>query len=111
MSVPPAIDAALKRLASALGQFEAAAERQARARAAREDGEEEFAIMRDDRSRLAVELEGALARLKRLEQANAAALQRIERASETILACLGDGGDDDESAPAPETDADHDGAD
>jgi chromosome segregation ATPase len=101
MSVPPAIESALKRLASALDHLEAAAERQGEVRAARLDTSEEFAIMRDDRSRLAVEMDGALAHLKRLEQANDEALKRIDRASEAIRAALGD--DDAEDAPLDET--------
>ena len=43
-------------------QLEAAAERKGDARAAQSDVDEEFAILRDDRSRLAVELDGALTR-------------------------------------------------
>jgi len=89
MSVPPAIDASLRRLTSALDHLEAAAERQTQAQAARGDAEEEFAILRDDRSRLAVELDGAMTKLRRLEQASDEAVKRIDRASEAIEAVLG----------------------
>lgn len=94
MSVPGPIEAALKRLASALDHLDAAAERSAGARAARADAAEEYAIMRDDRSRLALELDGALARLGRLERASDEAIRRIDRASEAIQVALGEDGDD-----------------
>ncbi len=89
MSVPPAIESALKRLALALDHIEAAAERRGEALASRSDTVEEFAIMRDDRTLLAVEFDGAMAKLKRLEQANDEAMKRIDRASEAIRAALG----------------------
>jgi chromosome segregation ATPase len=100
MSIPGAIEAALKRLASALDHLDAAAERQAAARAERGDAAEEYAIMRDDRARLALELEGAMSRMRRLERANDEAVKRIERASEAIRATLGD------DEPVEETPAD-----
>lgn len=82
------LDAALKRLAAALDQLEAAAARRAEADAARADLEEELAIMQDDRSRLAVELDGAIARTKSLQNANAEVSRRIERASATLRSVL-----------------------
>jgi chromosome segregation ATPase len=82
------LDAALKRLAAALDQLEAAAARRAEADAIRADLEEELAIMRDDRSRLAVELDGALARSKSLQVANAEVSRRLERASATLQSIL-----------------------
>ena len=104
MSVPAAIESALKRRASALDRLEASAERQGQALAARGDTAEEFAIMRDDRSRLAVEIDGALAKLKRLEQANEEAMKRIERASGAIRAALGDADVEDEPEPSGDVD-------
>ncbi len=98
MSAPPAIEAALKRLGSALDLLHAAAERQARAEAARGDAREEFAILRDDRSRLGVELDGALTRLRRVEQAQEEAMRRLDRASQTIRAALGETDDDDDAS-------------
>lgn len=98
MSLPGAIDAALKRLTTALDRLEAAAERRARADAGRADADEEFAIMRDDRSRLAVELDGAVARVARLERANDEAMKRIERAAAAVRMAMGE----DEAAEEPE---------
>ena len=51
---------------------------------ARVNAEEEFALMQDDRSRLAVELDAALYRARALEAANAEAGERLARAAETI---------------------------
>jgi hypothetical protein len=82
------LDAALKRLAAALDQLEAAAARRADADAGAADLEEELAIMQDDRSRLAVELDGALARAKSLQIANVEVAHRLERASATVRAIL-----------------------
>jgi uncharacterized protein YlxW (UPF0749 family) len=82
------LDAALKRLAAALDQLEAAAARRAEADAVRADLEEELAIMQDDRSRLAVELDGAVARAKSLQTANAEVSRRLERASATLQSLL-----------------------
>jgi hypothetical protein len=82
------LDAALKRLAAALDQLEAASARRAQAAATRADLEEELAIMQDDRSRLAAELDGALARAKSLQVANNEVSRRLERASATIQSVL-----------------------
>jgi hypothetical protein len=95
MSLPTDLDAALRRLSAALGQLEAAAERRAAADAARGDQDEEFAILQDDRSRLAVELDGALALARGLESAHAEVLRRIERADAAIRTLIA------EPAPAP----------
>ena len=82
------LDAALKRLAVALDQLEAAAERRAAADAVRADLEEELAIMQDDRSRLAVELDGTIARAQSLQTANNEVSRRLERASATLRSVL-----------------------
>ena len=84
MSQPTDLDAALRRLSAALGHLEAAADRRAAADAARGDQDEEFSILQDDRSRLAVELDGALARARGLENAHLEALRRIERADDHV---------------------------
>ena len=91
------LDAALKRLNAALDQLEAAAARRADADAARADLEEELVIMQDDRSRLAVELDGAVARAKSLQIASAEVARRLERVGATIRSILS-------AAPPPDVD-------
>ncbi len=95
MSLPPRLDAALQRLASALDQLEAASERRAKADAARGDLEEELNVMQDDRSRLAVELDAALARNRSLTLANSEVQKRLEQVGEVISGLLpeADGGE------------------
>ena len=62
------LDRSLTRLAAAVGLLERAAERRMRHDEARANAEEEFALMQDDRSRLAVELDAALDRSRALER-------------------------------------------
>ncbi len=100
MSIPTALEAALKRLSAALDHLDAASDRRARADAARGDLEDELTVMQDDRSRLAMELNSALARIESLDLAHREAERRLERAGATIRAALG------ESAEEP----DHGGA-
>jgi chromosome segregation ATPase len=78
------LDHALKRLTIALDQLEAAAERRLKTAAQRTDIEEEFAVLQDDRARLAVELDGAVARSQSLELANNEVARRLAKARETI---------------------------
>ena len=80
---------ALRRLAAAIDQLEAATSRRAAVDAARGDLVEELAVMQDDRARLAVDLDGALARGQALEAANHQVAQRLERASAALRAALG----------------------
>ncbi len=94
MTTPDRLDAVLRRLSTALDHLEAAAERRLELEAERGDREEEFAVMQDDRARLAVELDGALARAKALAAANADVSRRLERASESIRAVLAAGRDE-----------------
>ena len=75
---------ALKRLTVALDQLEAATERRLKTAAQRTDIEEEFAVLQDDRARLAVELDGAVARSQSLELANNEVARRLAKARETI---------------------------
>ncbi|HWG03377.1 MAG TPA: DUF4164 family protein [Beijerinckiaceae bacterium] len=82
------LDAALRRLAAALDQLEAAAARRAQADAVRSDVEEELAIMRDDRARLAVELDGTVARTQSLQTANAEVSRRLDRVSTVLRSVL-----------------------
>jgi chromosome segregation ATPase len=92
MNRPPArLDSALKRLAAALDQLEAAEERRSHAHAERNNLEEEIAILQDDRARLAVELDGAVARSQSLELANSEVSRRLQKASSTIRAVLSRG--------------------
>jgi chromosome segregation ATPase len=78
------LNSALKRLAVALDQLEAAAERRSKVAEQRSDIEEEFAVLQDDRARLAVELDGAVARSQSLELANNEVARRLAKAREAI---------------------------
>jgi chromosome segregation ATPase len=84
MSTPARLKAALKGLVTALDQLEAACERRVQAEAERNDIEEEFAVLQDDRARLAVELDGAVARSQSLELANNEVARRLARARVAI---------------------------
>jgi Domain of unknown function (DUF4164) len=83
------IEMSLKRLASAVDSLELAADRRMRHDDARATEQEEFALMQDDRSRLAVELDAAADRSRTLESANSEAAKRLARAAETIERILG----------------------
>lgn len=86
--LPECLEAALRKLAAALDRLDAANERRAKADALRANVEEELAVMQDDRSRLAVELDGAVARSKSLELANHEVARRLNHASAEIKAVL-----------------------
>jgi chromosome segregation ATPase len=86
--LPERLDTALKRLAIALDRLDAASERRVKMDAMRANLEEELAVMQDDRSRLAVELDGAIARAKSLELANDEVARRLNQACESIKAVL-----------------------
>ncbi|MGI8570701.1 MAG: DUF4164 family protein [Methylocella sp.] len=86
--LPERLDAALKRLAAALGRLAAASERRAKADALRANLEDELAVMQADRSKLAVELDGAIARSKSLELANGEVARRLNGASAEIRGVL-----------------------
>jgi hypothetical protein len=75
-----ALDNALKRLESALGLLEAAATRRLEAERRRGDLETELQLMQDDRARLAVELDGTVARLHRVEAVTQDVGRRVQRA-------------------------------
>jgi hypothetical protein len=74
------LDDALSRLDGALGLLEVAVARRLEAERRRGDLETELQIMQDDRARLAVELDAALARLHRVEAAADDVGARIQRA-------------------------------
>jgi len=83
-------ESALKSLDASLGQLEAAAQRKLDLERRRGDLETELAIMQDDRSRLATDLDGTLSRLRRIEGAADDAVTRLDRAMLAINAVLGD---------------------
>jgi hypothetical protein len=85
----PLLDQALERLSAALDRLELAATARLDAEQGLEPLETELSIMRDDRSRLAVELDGALARNSSLEHATGEISQRVGRAIGRIEAVLG----------------------
>lgn len=90
-SLPPRLDEALRRLTSALDQLDAAATRRAESDAARANIDEELAVMQDDRSRLAVELDAALSRTRALTQANDEAKDRLSKTAELLRGVLAAG--------------------
>ncbi|HEX5868372.1 MAG TPA: DUF4164 family protein [Beijerinckiaceae bacterium] len=85
-------DDAVKRLDAALGLLEAAVTRRLETERRRGDLETELQIMQDDRARLAVELDGAMARLHRVEAATSDIGRRVERAAGAIREVLGRAG-------------------
>jgi hypothetical protein len=84
-----AVEKSLKRLASAVDALELAAERRMRHDEARATEQEEFALMQDDRTRLAVELDAAVDRSRTLEAANGEAAKRLALAARAIERVLG----------------------
>jgi chromosome segregation ATPase len=83
-AAPDALELSLRRLAAAVDHLERAADHRMRHDDARSNAEEEYALMQDDRSRLAVELDAALDRARALERASAEAGERLVSAAETI---------------------------
>jgi predicted nucleic acid-binding Zn-ribbon protein len=83
------LDIAMRRLAGALGLLDAAATRRLEVERRRADLETELQIMQDDRARLAVELDGTVARLHRVEAAANDVGRRVERAVGAIRDVLG----------------------
>ncbi len=79
MTIPPRLNDALKRLTSALDQLDAAQSRRAQADENRGNLDEELAVMQDDRSRLAVELDAALTRARSLSLANEEAHEKLSK--------------------------------
>lgn len=80
------VDAALARLLAALTSLEVAAGRRREGDMAQAALAESYAAMQDDRSRLALELDAALARGKRLELAGEEVARRLEAAGAAIAA-------------------------
>jgi cysteinyl-tRNA synthetase len=84
-----AVERSLRRLASAVDALEQAADRRMRHDDARATEQEEYALMQDDRSRLAIELDAAADRSRRLESANNEAAKRLAQAAQAIERILG----------------------
>jgi hypothetical protein len=85
------VDEALGRLEAALGLLEAAVARRLDGERRRSDLEIELQIMQDDRARLAGELDGATAHLRRSEAAVGDVEQRLARAIGAVEGVLGRG--------------------
>lgn len=83
------LDDAFRRLSAALEQLETTVARRIESELSHADLEEELAVMQDDRSRLALELDAALAQKIDLEKTRDEVLRRLERASLGIHAVLG----------------------
>jgi Domain of unknown function (DUF4164) len=83
------LEISLKRLASAVEALEWATDMRMRHDEARATTQEEFALMQDDRSRLAVELDAAVDRSRALESANTEAARRLAHAAQVIESVLG----------------------
>ena len=91
------LEEAMKRLENALGLLEVSVARRLEAERSRGDMETELQLMQDDRARLAVELDGALTRLHRVEAAASDVGERVRRtigSIEDVLAVV--------DAPEPE---------
>ena len=77
-------DDAFGRLSAALERLEAASARRLRSEGRRGDLEEELAVLQDDRSRLAVELDAALARAASVESAAEEVARKVKSAGAAI---------------------------
>jgi predicted nucleic acid-binding Zn-ribbon protein len=88
MSTYVQLETAFKGLLAALDQLEAACERRVKAASERSNLEEELAVLQDDRTRLALELDDVQARAKSLELANGEVARRLAKASSNIRTIL-----------------------
>ena len=91
------LETSLKRLAAAVDALEWATDMRMRHDDARATTQEEFALMQDDRSRLAVELDAAVDRSRALESANAEAAKRLAHATQAMERVLSRSAQDSES--------------
>ena len=78
------LDETLARMRRAVDRLESAVAIRRQYDTGRADADEEFTLMQDDRARLAVELDSALAENRALASANAAAANAIARAAAVI---------------------------
>ena len=83
------IEEAFARLDTVLAHLEAAVARRVEADAARGDHDIELALMDEDRTRLAAELDSASAQLARMTAVTGDVERRIERAIDTVEGALG----------------------
>lgn len=88
MSETGPVEAALGRLDGAVARLEAAMARRRNAERVIEDLREEVMRLGEDRSNLAVDLDGAMSRAGRLEDANREVSRRLVAAMESIRAVL-----------------------
>ena len=88
VSTPPDLSAAIASLGSAVGALEAATARRASRNEQAGDMETELNLMREDRAKLAEELDAALARGNVLDTARNDVSARLEKAIVTIRAIL-----------------------
>lgn len=82
------IEEGIARLRSSLAMLEAAAARRAESDRSKSTLETELALMQDDRARLAVELDSALARANRLDTTTDELSRRIERAIGSVRSVI-----------------------
>ncbi len=83
------LDVALARLKAALDQLERNVAAKLEDELSSAELEEELAIMQDDRGRLALDLDAALARVSALEKARDEVLRRLDGAGAGVAAALG----------------------
>ncbi len=78
------LESSLSRMDQALAQLEIAVAHRLEIERRRGDLETELQIMQDDRARLAVELDGAMARLNRVEAVTSEIGRRVQRAAGAV---------------------------
>ncbi len=88
-SLPPRLDAAIARFERGLDALETAVAQRLENEMSLADLEEELAVMQDDRGRLALDLDAALARAATVEKTRDEVLRRVERASASVASVLG----------------------
>ena len=99
MALPDRLHNAVKTLTSALDLLDAAVERRMQADAARGDLEQELSVMAEDRARLADDLDQALTKADRIERANRAVAERLDRMSQACTALLDQASPEDPPQP------------
>ncbi len=87
--LPPPLESALTRFNKRLAALEAVVAQRLENEMSLVDLEEELAVMQDDRGRLALDLDAALARAATLEKTRDEVLRRVERASASVASVLG----------------------